>query len=84
MEEDELLSIYHPKGNKYDVVCKSWGFYATPSFNPSLNKEGFFVFSIRNELGRIYVVLVRSENISDFEAYCLSEKLKITRWLETE
>jgi hypothetical protein len=84
MDVDELLSIYHPKGNKYEVVCKSWGFYATPSFDPSLKKEGFLVFSIRNELGRTYLVLVRSESMSDFEAYCIREKLEMSQWLKTE
>lgn len=79
MDVDELLTIYHPDGNKYDIVCKAWGFYATPSFAPSLIKEGLIVFSIRNQLGRTYIVLVRTEAISAFNSYCLSEELEATK-----
>lgn len=81
LESDELLTIQNTSQQKYDIVCKSWGFYATPSITPRLVKEGLLVALIQNHLGREFIVLVNNKFKQDFGDYCLKENLKVMKWL---
>ena len=42
---NEQLTFVTENKNRYDVARKNWGFYATPSINVRLKKEGFKILS---------------------------------------
>lgn len=82
LEPDELVTFVTKSGKRYDVAAKSWGFYATPSINSRLKKEGFKTALVKNNQGRFYVMLVESGKIKDFEKYIENEGQKIEKWLD--
>ena len=44
---DELVTFIDETGGEYDIARKDWGYYATPSINFRLRKNGFKNSSIR-------------------------------------
>ena len=81
LEPDEQVTFVTKSGKQHDFAAKSWGFYATPSMNGRLAKEGFRTALVRNENGRYYVMVVEIERMADFENYLKSEKNKVVEWL---
>jgi hypothetical protein len=82
LEPDELLTFVTPDGSEYDVVCKDWGYYATPSLDNRLVEQGFLAALVRNrETQHYFIVLVRSSKIREWESYSHSENLEVLAWL---
>ena len=79
---DEQITFVTESDKQYDVVAKSWGFYATPSVNKRLKNEGFKTALVKNEHGNYYIMVVDKEKLEDFKAYLEGEKNKIQRWLD--
>ena len=42
-------------GKEYDFVAKDWGFYASPSINDRLVREGFKVALVSNTENKIFM-----------------------------
>ena len=76
--------VYPPSGAEYDVVRKSWGYYATPSLNGRLRNHGFRAVLVRNTRGKIYLLLVEEGCEEDFHAYLNTERQEILCWLDND
>ena len=84
LNPDEMLSFVTPTKKYFDIVQKDWGFYATPSINSRLAKEGFHTALVRNLSGQEYIMLVEKELKQKFYEYCESDNQVILRWLYNE
>ena len=69
------------KESQFDFVKKNWGFYATPSINYRLKKQGFMSALMKNKSQRIYLVVVHKTKIKQFRKYCKIHKQMIVKWL---
>ncbi len=79
---NEQLTFITENKKKYDFCRKNWGFYATPSINSRLKKEGFKTVLTKNPINRIFVMIIEKENMLKFKKYCKDHKLKILFWLD--
>ena len=66
---DEQVTFVTDSGGEYDVVRKSWGFYATPSLNDRLPRHGFRAALVRDAAGKRFMLLVERGREEDFERY---------------
>ena len=82
LENNEQVTFLTDCNKEYDVVRKEWGFYATPSINKRLHKQGFKSALVKNKDGSMYVMLVEEKKIKKFKAYLLSEENHIVFWLD--
>ena len=69
-------------GRRMDVAAKDFGFYATPSVNGRLKNEGFKTALVRNGRGQVYVMVVDSDRMDLFDAYCSREAQTVLEWLD--
>ena len=67
---------------EYDVVRKSWGFYATPSMNGRLSAFGFKSALVKNSQGRYYIMLVEEDKMDDFFHYIEGDKQTVIEWFD--
>ncbi len=82
LDEDEMISFKNNNGKEYDVVAKKWGFYATPSVNEKLKKQGFKTALVKNENSKYYIMIVDTTKLVDFNNYLEEEKNYIVKWLD--
>ena len=82
LSPDELITLTTPSGREYDVARKDWGFYATPSVNGRLAKQGFKTALVRNAHGMHYVMIVEPEKMEEFQKYILQENSIVEEWLD--
>ena len=82
LKNNEQISFITDDKKEYDVVRKEWGFYATPSINGRLKKQGFKTALVKNSHGLFYVMLVEKEKIELFKKYLLDEKNSLIKWLD--
>lgn len=66
---------------EYDVVRKSWGFYATPSINQRLPKFGLRAALGKSTDGKFYIFLVERGKDKEFDEYVNAERVKVVSWL---
>jgi hypothetical protein len=79
---NEQITFLTKSKKRYDFCKKNWGFYATPSVNFRLRKEGFKTALVRNSFNRLYVMVVEKKFMLQFKKYCKKEKQKIVIWLD--
>ena len=82
LDPDEQVTLVTTDGKEYDVARKNWGYYATPSVNGRLKKQGFKTALVRNSYGKYYVMIVAKEKLNDFETYLEQEKNYLEQWLD--
>jgi len=85
LKHNEFITFVEKKKNKtkeYDVVKKSWGYYATPSINKRLKFYGYSVAIIKNLSGKYFVCIVNEDKKKDFYIYLKDDKQKIVLWLK--
>lgn len=82
LEPDEQVTFETESGTEYDVVRKSWGYYATSSINGRLKEHGLRGVLVKNSGGRIYLLLVEKGKEPDFEQYMLKDDMKVMSWLD--
>lgn len=82
LDENEQVTFVTDGGQRYDVVRKRWGFYATPSINRRLKKEGFRTALVKNAQGRVYLMVVEVGKQDLFERYCEKEDQSVVEWLD--
>jgi hypothetical protein len=78
LNNDEQLTFLKEK-SEYDIVKKSWGYYATPSVNKRLKKFNFRTFLTKNTTKLIFIMLVHKEKMREFKTYLKDEKIKIIK-----
>ncbi len=81
LNNDELVSFVTKTGREYDFVAKNWGFYASPSLNSRLVKEGFKSALVKNGNGQIYLMIVDKDKIDEFNEYIQGDQ-KVVVWLD--
>jgi hypothetical protein len=79
---NEQVSFVTEAGGRFDVARKAWGFYATPSVNARLKREGFKTALVENPQGRLYVMVVEATARAAFDDYCRLEGQTVLRWLD--
>lgn len=84
LSPDEQVTFVTDAGAEYDVVRKSWGFYATPSMNQRLKKFGLKAVLIKSPDGKFYIFLVEKDKEGDFQRYLEREKLRLIHWLDDD
>jgi hypothetical protein len=82
LDKDEMISFKTNKGKEHDFVAKEWGFYATPSINNRLTKEGFKTALVTNNCNQIYVMVVDEDEIKLFNDYLHKENQIVICWLD--
>jgi len=82
LDDKEMVSFQTKSGKEYDFVAKDWGFYATPSINGRLNKEGFKTAIIQNRYNKIYLTVVEIEKLDLFYQYLENDNQKVMFWLD--
>lgn len=82
LNPDEQVTFVTENGKRHDFVRKDWGFYATPSINGRLKREGFKTAMVKNEAGQIYIMVVDPDHMVGFEKYCHDHDQKVIRWLD--
>lgn len=84
LEPNGQVTFTLPDGSEYDVTCKDWGYYATPSLNGRLQAFGLRGVLIKNRgTGKFFVLLVKQGKEASFKAYCAAENLVPVAWLDT-
>jgi hypothetical protein len=84
LEPDEQITFLTASGTEYDVVRKSWGYYATPSINGRLLQHGLRGVLVKNPAGLIYLLLVEKGKETEFADYLTGENQEIVCWLDKE
>ena len=82
LSANEQVTFVTANGREYDFAAKSWGFYATPSVNSRLVKQGFKTALVRNTAGQYYVMVVEKGHMKDFQKYLKDEKQQLVEWLD--
>ena len=82
LEADEQVTFTTDAGGEYDVVRKSWGFYATPSLNGRLADFGLRAALIKSANARFHVLLVERGREPEFHEYLKKQGLTIVTWLD--
>jgi hypothetical protein len=81
---DEQITLVTASGTEYDIVRKSWGYYATPSMNRRLAAHGLRAALTANRDGRVALMLVEAGSEPEFEAYVAEQKMRVAAWLDTD
>ena len=81
---DEQATFLTESGAEYDVVRKSWGFYATPSLNGRLQHFGLRAALVRSPGGKFYVFLIEKGKEAECQHYLNVENHDIVCWLDND
>ena len=84
LDADEQVTFVTEAGGEYDVVRKSWGFYATPSLNGRLQRFGLRAVLAKNAAGKFYLYLVERGREAEFDRYAQVEAQQVVCWLDTD
>lgn len=84
LEPDEQITLTTPSGTEFDVVRKSWGYYATPSLNRRLVDHGLRAALVRNADGRVALLLVEKGHEQEFDEYLGAQGMGVVAWLDSD
>ena len=84
LAHDELVTFETTSGTEYDVVRKSWGYYATPSLNGRLQRFGLRGVLVKNLDTKYYIFLVERGKENYFQCYCDTEEITVVCWLDND
>ena len=83
LDSNELITFKTPSGKNFDFVAKEWGFYATPSMNDRLKKEGFKTALVVNEIDQLFIMAVEEDKLDIFSEYLKkNQDNKVICWLD--
>lgn len=84
LNPDEQVTFVTKNNKEYDVCCKNWGFYATPSVNGRLAQFGFKTVLVENSKQQRFVWLVEEGKENLFYRYLHDENHRIVQWLSEQ
>jgi hypothetical protein len=84
LDPEELVTFTTDSGKEYDVMKKSWGFFATPSINNRLKNFGYKTALIRDSSGKKFICLVEVGREDEFLQYVEEDAGKIECWLSDD
>ena len=81
LNDNEHLTFFTKNKKNYDICKKNWGFYATPSVNNRLKKEGFNT-ALAKQNNKYFIMIVDNKKKKLFNNYCKKENYKVVEWLD--
>jgi hypothetical protein len=84
LEDDEQVTFTTSSGSEYDVVRKSWGYFATPSINQRLKKFGLRAVLIQDSMRKRFICLVEDDKEEKFQSFLDSDGAGILCWLDDD
>ena len=81
LENNELITFKSKENKEYDFVSKEWGYYATPSINKRLKKNGYKAALMKNKNADTFVVIVEIKKIKLWEKYNEEEEQIFVKWI---
>lgn len=81
MSNNENLTISSKDKKNYEICRKNWGYYATPSINFRLKKNGFRTLLVKQNK-KLFVMIVDNSKRKLFEQYIKLENYKIIKRLD--
>lgn len=84
LKKDEQITFLEKlfgKTKEYDVVKKSWGYYATPSINKRLKKFHYECALIKNNQNKFFICLVSREMKKQFKLYLKKDEQELVCWI---
>lgn len=81
LDPDEQVTLTTPEGREFDVVRKSWGYYATPSLNGRLKSFGYRSALIKSGAKR-FVLFADADKLDEFHAYLTAQNMQVLCWLD--
>ena len=81
LNEDELLTIVSNNKKNYEICRKDWGYYATPSLNFRLKKNGFRTI-LAKQKKKFFILLIDIDKLKSFKQYAKIENYKIIKRLD--
>lgn len=84
LSADEQITLVSASGTEYDIVRKSWGYYATPSTNRRLVAHGLRAALTVGADGRAALLLVERGHEPEFEDYVAEQRMRVLTWLDTD
>ena len=83
LDSNELITFKTSSGKNFDFVAKEWGFYATPSMNDRLKREGFKTALVVNEIDQLFIMAVEEDKLDIFKEYLKkNQDNKVICWLD--
>jgi hypothetical protein len=83
LKADEQVTFITQAGAEYDVLRKSWGFYATPSLNNRLSGFGLHAALVKGHQTTYFLMLVENAKKKEFNRYLKSHRLTVIQWMHT-
>jgi hypothetical protein len=84
LEPDEQITLVTGSGTEYDLVRKSWGYYATPSMNGRLAAHGLRAALAVNPEGKLNLLLVERGHEPELDAYLADQRMRVVSWLDSD
>jgi hypothetical protein len=84
LSPDEQVTFVTESGKEYDVMRKSWGYFATPSINNRLKRFGLRAVLIQDSGAKLFVCLVEQGKEEDFLSYLDIDQARILCWLDND
>jgi len=81
LDPDEQVTFVTDSGREYDIMKKSWGFFATPSLNSRLKKFGFRTALVEDSGEKRFICLVEADKEEEFSGYLEQDNAKVLCWL---
>ena len=78
-----FIEKFKKKIKEYDVVKKSWGYYATPSINKRLKRFKYECAIIKNNQNKFFLCLINKDMKKKFNLYLKEDGQKIVCWLNS-
>lgn len=81
LNDNENLTISSTDKKNYEICRKNWGYYATPSINVRLKKNGFRTVLVKQNK-KLFILIVDNKKIKMFKRYIKLENYKIVKRLD--
>lgn len=84
LDENEQITLVTNEGREFDIVRKSWGYYATPSLNGRLKDFGLRALLVKSPSGFFFVLMIEQGKEKEAHRYLDIENQQIICWLDTD
>jgi hypothetical protein len=84
LEPEEQVTLVTSSETEYDIVRKSWGYYATPSLNRRLVEHGLRAALTANADGRVALMVVEHGCEQEFGTYLDAQQMRVVAWLDSD
>ncbi len=81
---DEQVTFWDSTEKEYDVTCKSWGYYATPSLNGRLRSFNLRPALVLNNSGKMFLLIITAGCEVEYETYLEEEAMEHICWLDSD